>query len=244
DVGKVTIETGNVRFDETRYANHRSIKHGEYVLLGVSDNGCGMDAETREKIFEPFFTTKEYGQGTGLGLATVYGVVKQNNGFVNVYSEPDQGTIFKIYFPRHGTEANALPEKVKAHPVERGDETILLVEDETAILEMITTILDRLGYQVVAASTTGEAIRLAQEYAGKIHLLVSDVIMPEMNGRDLAQNILSIHPNIKCLFMSGYSANVIARNGVLDKGVNFIQKPFSMKELGAKVREVLDEAKL
>ena len=240
DVGKVTIETGNAVFDETYCADHRGFIPGEYVLLTISDNGCGMDAETLDRIFEPFFTTKEFGRGTGLGLATVYGVVKQNNGFVYVYSEPNQGTTFKIYLPRYRTKADFLPEKVKDLPTERGRETILLVEDEAAILHMTTMMLERLGYQVLATRTPGEAIRLAQEYVGEIQLLVTDVVMPEMNGRDLAKNILSTHPNIKRLFMSGYTANVIAHHGVLDKGVNFIQKPFSRENLGAKVRAVLD----
>ena len=240
DVGKVTIETGNAEFDETYCTDHPGFVPGEYVLLSVSDDGCGMDTETLGKIFEPFFTTKESGKGTGLGLATVYGVVTQNKGFVNVYSEPGHGTTFKIYLPRHRTKADFLPKMAKDLPPERGQETILLVEDEPAILRMTTIMLERMGYQVVAARTPGEAIRLAQEHAGRIHLLMTDVIMPEMNGRVLAKNILSINPNLKRLFMSGYTANVIAHHGVLDKGVNFIQKPFSREELGAKVRKALD----
>ncbi len=243
DVGKVTIETGNAEFDNTYCINHQGFIPGEYVLIAVSDNGYGMDSETLDNIFEPFFTTKDSGKGTGLGLATVYGVVKQNDGFVNVYSEPGQGATFKIYLPRYRTKAEALEEKVKALPAKRGHETILLVEDEPAILEITTMMLERLGYEVVAAMTPGEAIRLAQEYVGEIHLLVTDVVMPEMNGRDLAKNILSIHPNLRRLFMSGYTANVIAHHGVLDEGVNFIQKPFSMEKLGAKVREALDRDK-
>jgi PAS domain S-box-containing protein len=240
DVGKITIETGNAVFDETYCADHPGFIPGEYVLLAISDNGCGMDAETLDNIFEPYFTTKEFGKGTGLGLATVYGVVKQNNGFISVYSEPNQGTTFKVYLPRYRSKADFLPEKAKDLPAERGHETILLVEDEAAILKMTTMMLERLGYQVLAARTPGEAIRFAQEYVGKIHLLVTDVVMPEMNGRDLAKNILSTHPNLKRLFMSGYTANVIAHHGVLDEGVNFIQKPFSREKLGFKLREVLD----
>ena len=244
DVGKVTIETDNVEFNEAYCSHHLGSLPGEYVLLAVSDNGCGMDAETLDNIFEPFFTTKESGKGTGLGLATVYGIVNQNKGYINVYSEPGQGTTFKIYLPRHRTKVDFLPENGKDQPVERGYETILLVEDESAILGMTTMMLERLGYRVVASGTPGEAIRLAQEYAGEIHLLVTDVIMPEMNGRDLAKRILSIHPHLKCLFMSGYTANVIAHHGVLDEGVNYIQKPFLRERLGAKVREALDEDKV
>ena len=241
DVGKVTIETGNTEFDEAYCIDNSGFLPGEYVLLSVSDDGCGMEPETLDIIFEPFYTTKESGKGTGLGLATVYGVVKQNNGFINVYSRPDQGTIFKIYLPRHLVKKKCFPDKGPGQPAERGHETILLVEDEPAILEMTTIMLERMGYRVIAASTPGEAICLAKEYDGKIDLLVTDVVMPEMNGRDLAKNILHYYPNLKRLFMSGYTANVIAHHGVLDKGINFIQKPFSEKSLGYKVREVLGE---
>ena len=244
-VGKITIETGKAIFDDVYCADHPGFDPGDFVMLAVSDNGCGMDKQTLANLFEPFFTTKDVDKGTGLGLATVYGIVKQNNGFINVYSEPGQGTTFKIYLPRYRTaKMEFLPEKVKEPQTERGQETILLVEDEPSILKMTTMMLERLGYQVVAAKTPGEAIRLAQEHTGKIDLLVTDVVMPEMNGRDLAKNILSIHPNLIRLFMSGYTANVIAHHGVLDKGVNFIQKPFSREELGAKVREALDEGKV
>jgi DNA-binding NtrC family response regulator len=174
-------------------------------------------------------------------LATVYGVVKQNNGFINVYSQLDQGTTFKIYLPRHRVKEECFPDKRPGQQAERGHETILVVEDEPAILNMTTKMLERLGYRVIAASTPGEAICLAQEYDGQIDLLVTDVVMPEMNGRDLAKNILGYYPNLKRLFMSGYTANVIAHHGVLDKGINFIQKPFSEGNLGAKVREAIDE---
>jgi PAS domain S-box-containing protein len=239
-VGKVTIETGAAAFDEAYCAAHAGFVPGDYVLLAVSDSGCGMDAETLGHLFEPFFTTKELGRGTGLGLAMVYGAVKQNKGFINVYSEPGQGTTFKIYLPRHLAKADRPAEKKPDQPAGRGHETILLVEDEPMILRMTTMMLERLGYAVIGAKTPGEAIRLANEHAGEIHLLMTDVVMPEMNGRDLAGNILSLYPGIKRLFMSGYTANVIAHHGVLDQGVNFIQKPFSMKDLAAKVPEVLD----
>ena len=240
-VGKVTIETTNIAFDEGYCADHAGFVPGEYVLLAVSDNGCGMDKETLAKLFEPFFTTKEMGKGTGLGLATVYGIVKQNNGFINVYSEPDQGTTFKIYLPRLRGKAEEMRTEGAAGPAMRGQETILLVEDEPAMLELTRTLLEMQGYTVLAASTPGEAIRLAREHAGEIHLLITDVVMPEMNGRDLAKNLLSLYPNLKRLFMSGYTANVIAHHGVLDEGVHFIQKPFSRKDLAAKVREALDQ---
>jgi len=239
-VGKITIETGEAAFDEAYCAEHAGFKPGEYVLLAVSDNGCGMDKETISHLFEPFFTTKEVGKGTGLGLATVYGAVKQNNGFINVYSEPGQGTTFRIYLPPYQAGTRVRPDTATAKTAACGSETILLVEDEPAILRMATMMLERLGYAVITAQTPGEAIRLAREHSGPIDLLMTDVVMPEMNGRDLAKNLLSIYPAIKRLFMSGYTANVIAHHGVLDEGVHFIQKPFSSKDLGAKLRDVLE----
>jgi len=239
DTGKLTIETGTIVFDEIYCAQHQGYKSGEYVLLAVSDNGCGMDTDTQNNIFEPFFTTKELGKGTGLGLATVYGIVRQNNGFINVYSEPGLGTTFKIYLPRHMGQTNPVREKESAAPSVHGNETILLVEDEPAILELTTMMLQRLGYSVLAASTPGEAICMAREHLDKIDLLMTDVVMPEMNGRDLAKNLLSLYPNLKRLFMSGYTANVIAHHGVLDEGIHFIQKPFSKKDLENIVKKVL-----
>ncbi|MBN1296059.1 response regulator, partial [bacterium] len=241
--GKVTIETGNTVFDEAFCRDHVGFVPGEYAMLAVSDNGCGMDSETMSHLFEPFYTTKEQGMGTGLGLAMVYGVVKQNNGFVIAFSEPGQGTTFKIYLPRHLTPKLPLQEKKLDKPSERGHETVLLVEDEPVILKMTTMMLEGAGYTVVAAGTPGDAIRLSNEHVGDIHLLISDVIMPEMNGRDLAQKILSLYPRLKCLFMSGFTANVIAHQGVLEEGVNFIQKPFSRTDLVIKAREVLDNEK-
>ena len=235
-VGNITIETASAAFDEAYCAAHHGFVPGEYILLAVSDDGCGMDKKTLNQIFEPFFTTKEQGKGTGLGLASIYGMVKQNNGFINVYSEPGQGTTFRIYLPVYMAKSDEVVGKAPELPAERGHETILLVEDEPAILEMTTMMLERLGYSVVAAATPGEAIRLALEYRGKINLLMTDVVMPEMNGRELAGNLLSHYPDLKRLFMSGYTANVIAHHGVLDEGVHFIQKPFSMKDLGGKLR--------
>ncbi len=239
-VGKVTIETQPVTFDEAYCADRPGFIPGEYVLLAVSDDGCGMDKETLNNLFEPFFTTKEIGKGTGLGLSMVYGIVRQNNGFINVYSEPGHGSTFKIYLPRHAAKTEQMRKESRAAPLAQGHETILLVEDEPTILEMARLMLKRLGYQVLAASTPGEAIRVAKEHSDKIHLLITDVVMPEMNGRDLAKNLLSLYPGLKRLFMSGYMGNVIAHHGVLDEGVHFIQKPFSMQTLAAKVREVLD----
>jgi len=244
DVGKITIETGTATFDPAYCAEHPGFVNGDFVLLAVGDDGCGMDQGTLANLFEPFFTTKDVDKGTGLGLATVYGIVKQNDGFINVYSEPDQGTTFRIYLPRYLAETES-PEKKTSDKTNRdGTETILLVEDEPSILKMTRMMLKRSGYKVLAAGTPGEAIALARKNAGQIHLLMTDVVMPEMNGRDLAKNLLSLYPNLKRLFMSGYTANVIAHHGVLDEGVQFIQKPFSREQLGAKVREALGEDNL
>ena len=239
DTGKVTIETGNKVFDEDYCASHAGYVPGDYVRLAVSDDGCGMDKETQAHLFEPFFTTIPVCQGTGLGLATVYGIVKQNNGFLNVYSEPGHGTTFRIYLPRHADEAVAV-EAGQEKSATRGSETILVVEDEPAILALTKTMLERLGYQVLVASSPGQAIQVAAEYTGQIHLLMTDVVMPEMNGRDLASQLSSTFPALKKLYMSGYTANVIAHHGVLYEGVIFIQKPFSKSDLARRIRAALD----
>jgi PAS domain S-box-containing protein len=241
-VGKLTIETGIKTFDEEYCNEHLGFIPGDFVLLAVSDNGCGMDKDTLSNLFEPFFTTKEVGKGTGLGLATIYGIIKQNNGFINVYSEPGQGSTFKIYLPRLVGDENidkAVPEKKTAAG---GSETILLVEDEPAILRMTRMMLERNGYFVLSAATPTKAIDMANAHADKIHLLMTDVVMPEMNGRDLAEKMSTLYPEIKVLFMSGYTADVIAHQGVLDDSEAFIQKPFSMVDMTEKVREVLDMA--
>ena len=240
DNGKLTIETNNSVFDEDYCKYHTDFKPGEYVMLAVSDNGCGMNREILDNIFEPFFTTKKIGVGTGLGLATVFGIVKQNNGFINVYSEQNKGTTFKIYLPRHIGTSETLREKPQIQQTKKGSETILLVEDEPAILEMTTMMLEGLGYNVMAAATPGEALRYVEKYPKQIQLLMTDVIMPEMNGKELAKKILARYPDLKRVFMSGYTADVIAHHGVLDKGVHFIQKPFSIQDLATKLREVLE----
>jgi two-component system cell cycle sensor histidine kinase/response regulator CckA len=240
NVGRITIETRNWIFTEDHCAAHPGFVPGEYVRLAVSDDGCGMDKDTLANVFDPFFTTKEMGKGTGLGLATVYGAVKQNNGFIDVCSEPGEGTTFAIYLPRHVGEAGQARTGSKAGVAVRGHETILLVEDYPAMLKPATKMLEMQGYTVLAASTPGEAISLAREYAGEIHLLMTDVVMPEMNGQDLARNLQALYPHLKRLFMSGYPASVVAPHGVLDEGVYFIQKPFTMQSLAAKVREALD----
>ncbi|MBE0583202.1 MAG: PocR ligand-binding domain-containing protein [Desulfofustis sp.] len=240
DTGRIIIETGNVVVDDAATSRDAEAVPGNYVLLSVSDDGCGIDPETRSHLFEPFFTTTEIGKGTGLGLATVYGIVKQNSGFVTVDSEPGQGTTFRIYLPRFAEHVTLPSPQESSQTAVSGTETILLVEDEPMILEMTTMMLRDHGYHVLGASRPAEAIRLAKAHSGRIHLLLTDVIMPEMNGRDMANQILASHPDLDCLFMSGYTADVIADHGVLDEGFNFIQKPFMMQDLAATVRAILD----
>ena len=240
-VGEVSIETENVHLDRKYCDEHVDSVPGDYVQLTVSDTGRGMDRETLAHVFEPFFTTKGPGEGTGMGLSTVYGIVRQNRGSVTIYSEPGLGTTFKIYLPRHVDKAELLDSTVPASPDARGHETVLLVEDEESILILGRRMLEELGYRVLTAWTPGEAIALAEEHAGEIHLLMTDVVMPEMNGRDLARKLLSLYPDLKRLFMSGYTADVIAHRGVLDEGVHFLQKPFTMAGLAVRVRQALDQ---
>ena len=237
--GKVIIETRKVTFDRENCNELLGCIPGDFVLLTISDDGSGIDKETQSKIFEPFFTTKEMGKGTGLGLATVYGIVKQNDGYIYINSEPGEGTTFKIYLPRHlaGSEQAAKDSQKAASGLGHG--TILLVEDELTILEMATRMLQHQGYTVLAANSPGMAFELAEKHTEKIDLLITDVIMPMMNGQELVQNLLPLCPNLKWLFMSGYTADVIARHGILEKDINFIQKPFSIKEITAKINEVL-----
>jgi two-component system, cell cycle sensor histidine kinase and response regulator CckA len=244
-IGRIAIETRNVTIGREHIDRSSFFVPGDYVLLAVTDDGCGMDPETLSHLFEPFFTKKEVGAGTGLGLATIHGIVHQNNGCIDVDTAPGRGTTFKIYIPRHQAASEAFAADGAGQPlnapVSGGDETVLLVEDEPAILEIGKTFLERLGYRVLIAATPEEAIRLARQHTGDIHLLMTDVIMPEMNGRDLAVHVASLYPQIKCLFMSGYTADIIAGHGVLDDDVHFIQKPFSRAALAAKVREALLE---
>lgn len=238
--GRITIETANVIFDESYCSFNAGYQTGEYVMISVKDDGCGMNNEILQNLFEPFFTTKERSKGTGLGLATVYGIVRQNNGFIKVYSEPSKGSTFNIFLPRYMGKSSQMQKEDRAEPATRGHGTILLVEDQQSILKMVTVMLERLGYTVLSADTPGKAIQLAIEQTGDIDLLLTDVVMPEMSGRDLAINILSLYPKTKPIFMSGYTADVIANQGVLDEGVLFIQKPFSMHDLANMVREVMD----
>ncbi|ADH86059.1 hybrid sensor histidine kinase/response regulator [Desulfurivibrio alkaliphilus] len=239
--GRISIATANVVLNDQYCTTHASCLPGEYVLLTVSDNGAGMDRETQTHIFEPFFTTKETGKGTGLGLATVYGIIKQNQGFINFYSEPGQGSTFRIYLPCHrAAEQETPPPDKSPETLTGGGETILLVEDDPTILTVTTKILQELGYRILAAATPREALTLAQQQHDLPDLLLSDVVMPEINGRELAEKIRASRPDIRCLFMSGYPAEVIAHNGMLEEGINFLQKPFSMQDLASKIRIALD----
>lgn len=241
DIGKVTIETKNVEFSTSYCDSHPDFQVGQYVMLSFSDDGCGMDSTVKKNIFEPFFTTKRLDQGTGLGMATVYGIVKQNKGFIHIHSEVGIGTTFKIYFPMHSKTKNETVEsEISLTKPEGGNELILLVEDEPAILDMSKHMLERLGYSILAANTPDQAIHFAGIYNGNIKLLMTDVVMPEMNGRDLAKELKNFSPHIKILFMSGYTANVIANQGRLNKGENFLQKPFTIDQLAKQVRNALN----
>jgi two-component system cell cycle sensor histidine kinase/response regulator CckA len=242
ELGTITIETRNAYLDERDCAAYPEVSPGWYVSLEVSDNGCGMDDTVLSKIFEPFYTTKEPGKGTGLGLPTVYGIVNQNNGLLSVTSEPGKGTTFKIYLPAHPAVQRMSKVPIPPDPLPRGTETILLVEDAQIILNLVNRMLENFGYRVVAASSPAEAIRLAAEHPGAIDLLLTDVVMPGMNGRDLAKKICSERPKIKCLFMSGYMGSVISDLGMLEKGIHFIQKPFSVQTLSTKLREALSDS--
>lgn len=237
--GTITIETSNATLDAHSARHHPGGKAGDYVMLSVSDTGCGMDAETRSHLFEPFFTTKPVGKGTGLGLATVFGIIQQNNAFIDVRTGPGQGTTFTMYFPRAEIHPEATSVPIRKRPMP-GTETILLVEDEPQVLSLGRRILKQLGYTVTGVSTPEAALTLAANQAGPIHLLVTDVVMPGMNGKALREQLQATHPEMKCLFMSGYTADVIACHGVLDEGVHFLQKPFTIQSLAEKVREILD----
>lgn len=240
-VGRVTIATANVTLTGESSRDGRAIPPGDYVMLTVSDTGAGISEDALDHIFEPFYTTKEVGKGTGLGLSTVFGIVKQNNGFVEVQSAAESGTIFRIYLPKCSGGTVELNGGIESLRPPRGDETVLIVEDEPAILKLGATILGRQGYTVLTAGTPNQAIQVVAEQGDAINLLITDVVMPEMNGRDLVERLREVKPDLKCLYISGYTADAIAHHGVLDEGVRFLQKPFSVLELTTRVRQVLDE---
>jgi PAS domain S-box-containing protein len=238
--GKITIGTANVNLDETYRSSHADVKPGRYVMLSVSDSGCGMDEQTKARIFEPFFTTKESGKGTGLGLAMVHGFITQSGGHVFVYSEPGIGTTFKIYLPEVKSVQSLSKSRPEILQMPRGNETILLVEDEAAVRALARYILQSCGYLVLEAANGDEAIRLAEKQPSVIHLLVSDVVMPGMSGRQVAERVATFAPEIKVLYVSGYTDDAVVRHGILESETDFLQKPFTPSALAVKVREVLD----
>jgi CheY-like chemotaxis protein len=235
--GRMTIETGRIHFDSAYASEHFAVLPGDYVMVAVSDNGVGMDKATRVHVFEPFFTTKQFGKGTGLGLATVYGIVRQSGGHIWLYSEPGEGTTFKIYFPMVTERLTELdvPPIVAAG----GTETVLLVEDEEVVRELTQVILERSGYRLLVAPTASEALALAESHGGKIDILVSDVIMPGLSGPELARRVREMRPDIKTLFMSGYTEELVNADGRLDGMDGFLSKPFTAEELTRKVAEIL-----
>ncbi|HVH11056.1 MAG TPA: response regulator [Gemmatimonadales bacterium] len=237
--GRLTIETGNVEMDEAYVRGHPLAHPGRYVMLAVTDTGTGMDAATQARIFEPFFTTKEAGKGTGLGLATVYGIVKQSGGSIWVYSEVGHGTTFKIYLPR--VDAPLAPAAAALPEVVGGTETVLLVEDVSAVRAVAREMLERQGYTVLEAADARAAHRFAHEHPGTIHLLLTDVVMPDVSGRELADQLVPIRPQMKVLFMSGYTDDAVVRHGILGEGIAYLQKPLTPKTLARKVREVLNQ---
>ncbi|MBN2467797.1 MAG: response regulator, partial [Deltaproteobacteria bacterium] len=239
--GKLTIETADVELDEEYARAHIAVKPGAYVMLSVSDSGMGMTQEVRDRVFEPFFTTKEKGKGTGLGLSTVYGIVKQSGGNIWVYSEPGKGTTFKVYLPRVDEPLGEIKEKVVEEGLPRGSETILIVEDGEDVLKLAGRILNRQGYTVLETTNGSEALRICKEEKQPIHLILTDVVMPQMSGRELIERCREVRQDFKVIYMSGYTDNTITHHGILEKGMNYIQKPFTIEILTRKVRQVLDE---
>ena len=239
--GKLTLETSEVVLDESYASDHLGVKPGPHVLLAVSDTGSGIDQATQARMFEPFFTTKEVGKGTGLGLATVFGIVQQSQGTISVYSEPGEGTVFRLYFPRTQGEVTA---RLSASPSEhrslRGAETILVVEDDERVRVLACTILRKYGYHVLEAQSGGDAFLLCEQHTATIHLLLADVVMPRMSGRDLAVRLLRLRPEMKVVYMSGYTNDAVVRHGILDSTIAFLQKPITPEALARKVRDTLD----
>jgi len=235
--GTMLIETSNITLEEDYNAAHPQVQPGAYVMLAVTDTGEGMSPDVQARLFEPFFTTKELGKGTGLGLATVYGMVKRSGGWIWVYSEPKHGTTFKIYLPRTD---KALTPAAPSLPVgARGNETILIVEDQAEVRTLATTGLAHFGYSAHGVSAGQEALQFCREFPGDIHVVVTDVVMPDMNGREVARRVLELRPKARILFMSGYTTNVIVHQGILDADVEYLQKPFTPDSLARKVRKLL-----
>ncbi|MBK8478482.1 MAG: response regulator, partial [Opitutaceae bacterium] len=241
DGGRLTITTANIELNEAYCQRHPDVKPGSYVLLSVSDTGHGMPPEVQRRLFEPFFTTKPKGRGTGLGLAVIFGVVKQAGGTIEVDSAPGRGTTFKIHLPRLGEPAEKLARANASADLPRGHEAILLVEDDQSVRELAASILKRQGYKVLAAANGGEALLLAERRAEPIHLLLTDVVMPGMNGRELSERLLRIRPGLAVLFASGYTEDTIVHHGVLSESLHFIAKPYTLQAIAQKVRQVLDD---
>jgi signal transduction histidine kinase/CheY-like chemotaxis protein len=238
--GHITIGTRNRYLDRTHIKGQEVVKPGHYVVLSVSDDGCGMDSQTQKKIFEPFFTTKEFGKGTGLGLSTVYGIVKQSEGSIWVYSELGKGTTFNIYLPRVDDVAAHEEIVEMKQPVASGRETVLLVEDEPMVRALAREVLEQYGYTVICAADGQEGLDICKAFAGRIDLIITDVVMPRMSGREMAESVVSVRPDARILYMSGFTDDAIVRHGMLDEDFPFIQKPFSPEALASKARELLD----
>jgi len=238
--GKLTIETANVELDDSYAQEHFPVRPGPYVMVAVTDTGTGMDEETQAHLFEPFFTTKEKGKGTGLGLATVYGIVKQSGGYIWVYTELGHGTSFKVYLPRVAGLPSARTSGPRPAPTIGGSETVLLAEDEAAVRAVARQTLERHGYTVLESPSAEAALDLAHRYSGRIHLLLTDVVMPGMSGRALALRLVELRPELRVIYMSGYTGEAITRHGMLEPGLTYVQKPFTPNALARIVRETLD----
>src|SRR5437660_2828347 len=237
--GKISIQTANVHLDDSYRREHKYINPGPYVMISVTDTGLGMDKETQSRIFEPFFTTKEKGKGTGLGLSTVYGIVKQSGGYVFAQSEVGQGTTFRIYLPQVEGAADTIGPAKTASTETGGSETVLLVEDEESVRQLVRETLESKGYTVMEAENGEEGLKIAESHNGPIHMMITDVVMPGISGRELAKRLMQVRPETKVLYLSGYTEDAIVHQGVLETGTAFLQKPFTLQTLSRKVREVL-----